>query len=125
MYRSDLEAAQARAEALEREAVAAKERADAAEAERDQLRARNAELERRVLAQGESKAKILARAIRRAKPGNEESADAPRRLSRLAWIGLAMVGVGAVTLSVTWLAGFGEIGRAIGAGLVIVGIFLD
>lgn len=44
MYRSDLEAAQARAEALEREAAEAKERAAAAEAEAEALREENARL---------------------------------------------------------------------------------
>ena len=124
MYRSDLEAAQARAEALEREAAEAKERAAAAEAEAARLRTRNTELEERVRKQGASKAKVLARAIQRAKPTDEDGEARPP-LTRLAWFGLGMVVVGAIFLFFTWLFDLGEVCRAISAGLVVVGIFLD
>lgn len=85
MYRDDLEAAQARADALEREAGEQRERADEAEREAEALRAKNAE---------------LAAQVAHPKQAPDASAAAARmRRSKIGW-SLILVGLVTTVISV-------------------------
>ena len=107
MYRDDLEAAQARVDALQREATLEKERADEAEAEAAALRAKNTELE----------ALLPPRKPEPAKPPME----ARMRRSVIGW---SMILAGVVVMLLGGRIGLDEVGQAIGLVVLVVGCWL-
>jgi hypothetical protein len=107
MYRDDLEAAQARVDALQREATLEKERADEAEAEAAVLRAKNTELE----------ALLPHRKPERARTPME----ARMRRSVIGW---SMIAAGVVVMLLGGRIGLDEVGQAIGLVVLVIGCWL-
>ena len=118
MYRDDLEAAQARVDALQHEAAVEKERADEAEAEAAELRARNAELETLV---------PRTRPAAETGPSNAEPATekspSEALLRRSVW-GWSLILGGVALMLIGGRAGLGEIAQAVGLCVLIVGCWL-
>ncbi len=107
MYRDDLEAAQARVDALQREAAQQTERADEAEAEAEALREKNAELEALV------------------PPAKHEPAKVPMEARmRRSVIGWSMIMGGVVVILLGGRIGLDERGQAFGLVVLVVGCWL-
>ena len=107
MYRDDLEAAQARVDALEHEAAVDKERADKAEAEAAALREKNAELET---------------LVPHPKPEPANPPMEPRMRSSI-WGWLLITG-GVALILIGGRLGLGEVAQAVGLIVLVVGCWL-
>lgn len=107
MYRDDLEAAQARVDALQREAIQEKERADEAEAEAAALREKNAELEA---------------LVPRPEPApTKQATDA--RMRRSIW-GWSLIFGGVAVMLLGGRLGAGEVAQAVGLVVMLLGCWL-
>jgi len=121
MYRDDLEAAQARADALEREAREQKDRAEAAEHEAAELRAKNAAWEAAAAQAKHEERDVVGTPPQRARTAPTGVTPARMRRSIIGW---SLMAAGMLAM---YLGGKLELGEgvfAIGLGVAVIGMIL-